>query len=265
MSTDGGTWEHDEAGAPGGAAKMVGAAQRGDRLVVSRETIRSFSHRLRSMLTSVGAAAEYMLYSDIGPDVQTEMLGIVAEQTNRIHGLLDDLMVVVADPAEPDTGSLVDLHTMARRVVRELVGEAQSIGAWLVLDTGGVVPPVLGDLGSLQQAVTSTLRSVMAVARAGERVVVMLEPPRNSGEIPAVEFAVALQSDDDRLQERAEALTLDNLSLDAARRICQRHGGGLTLMSDRPGVVCALPAAPIPTRPAAAAGTRDARPMFWGA
>ncbi len=122
MSTDGGTWEHDEAGAPGGAAKMVGAAQRGDRLVVSRETIRSFSHRLRSMLTSVGAAAEYMLYSDIGPDVQTEMLGIVAEQTNRIHGLLDDLMVVVADPAEPDTGSLVDLHTMARRVVRELVG-----------------------------------------------------------------------------------------------------------------------------------------------
>ncbi len=226
----------EEARCPGGRSAEV--------VTVSRKALALFSHRLRSLLTCVGAASDYMLENEMERSVQTEMLSIISDQASRIDGLLDDFLVVASeDGGSGAARSVVDLYTVARQVVRELAREAQCTGAWLVLDAAGMVQPVLGEGRHLRQVVIGVMRSVLVLARPGERVVAQLA---DVGGAPAVELAVYVRSQDDRLADRARALTFDDLSLEAARRICEDHGGRCQLMTDRPGAVCRLPAAPLP-------------------
>ncbi|MGC9320523.1 MAG: hypothetical protein ACP5KN_20990 [Armatimonadota bacterium] len=221
-----------------------------------------FTHHLRSLLTSIGAAAEYMLGNELDLTARTEMLTIIAEQTNRIDGLLDDLTVVASNGGGPNADEMtsVDLYNVARQVVRELAAEAHSLGAWLVLDADGGVPPVVGNRRQLRQLVTATTRSVMRLTRPGERLLMQLRGPTSARHRPSVALSVRVDSADDAISARAEGLTLEDLSLEAARRICEGHGGAVELMQRQPGIVCCLPAAPQPRRPAAAisAATRPA-------
>ncbi|MEA3403708.1 MAG: hypothetical protein U9R79_20905 [Armatimonadota bacterium] len=219
------------------------------------DIIRRFAHQLRSLLTSVGAAAEYMLQNDLDAGARTELLTMIAEQSSRIDGLLDDFVVVAGSEggANPGEMAAVDLYNVARQVVRKLAAEAHSLGAWLVLDAGGGLPQVMGDHQQLRHVVTSTTRAVMGVSRPGERVLLELEAPTGGSCQPSVELAVRVESTDEGVSARAQGLSLEDLSLDAARRICEGHGGTVELMESQPGIVCSLPAASQHPRPTAAA------------
>jgi len=227
-----------------------------ERIAVSMTTVRAFAHRMRSLAATVSAAADYMLGDGGRSEAEAEMLGIIAEQGGRIDGLLDDFLVVISAPREPASGS-VDIYAIARQIVRDLAREAQAIGAWLVFDAGEAIPPVCGDRAPLRQAVIGALRSVIALTRPGERVVARLSALGDAGGARIVELTISVHSHDDQLADRARGLTLDDLTLDAARRICRSHGGELRLMRDRPGVLCVLPAAPMGARPAAMGARRS--------
>jgi hypothetical protein len=121
-----------------------------------------------------------------------------------------------------------------------------------VLDTAGAVSPVIGHHQPLQQAVTGALRAVIAVARSGERIVARLEDARGDAGERLIEFSVVLQSDDPGLRERTGGLAATDLSLEAARRISERHGGTFEVLDDRPGLACRLPVAPLQIEPAMA-------------
>lgn len=183
------------------------------------------------------------------------MLGIIAEQGARIDGLLDDFLVVICAPREPASAS-VDIYALTRQIVRDLARDAQFVGAWLVLDAAQAIPAVCGDPAPLRQAITGALRSVIALTRPGERVVARLAAVGHAGATRIVELAVGVHSHDPQLADRARGLSLDDLTLDAARRICRCHGGELRLMRDRPGVLCVFPAAPPDALPTAAVGAR---------
>jgi len=227
-----------------------------ERVAVSMATVRAFVHRMRSLAATVSAAADYMLRDDGRSQAEEEMLAIIAEQGGRIDGLLDDLLVVISAPREPASAS-VDICAVARQVVRDLAREAQAIGAWLVLDAAEAIPPVHGDRAPLRQAIIGTLRSVIALTRPGERVVARLSALGDAAGARIVELTIGVHSHDHQLADRARGLTLDDLTLDAARRICRCHGGDLRLMRDRPGVLCLLPAGPMDVRPAAMGARRS--------
>lgn len=236
--------------APGAARMAAGPA---DVLTIEGETVSRFSHQLRSLLTSVGAAADYLLNNDIERGVQDEMLGIICEQATRIDGLLDDFLVVAsARPADGRSAAPVNLYQITRQTVRELAGEAQSVGAWLVLDAAGAAPPVVGHHQPLRQAVTAAIRAMISLARPGERVVAQLEEARGSDREKLIQFSVLIQSDDPGLGERADGLRPTDLSLEAVRRICEGHAGSFEMLGDPPGVVCRLPVASMQLGPAAA-------------
>lgn len=222
-----------------------------EALMVARDTLHAFSHRLRSLLTCVGAAAEYMLHNDDGPEINGEMLQIVAEQANRIHALLDDFLVVVGERGTA-ADQQVDLDALSRQVVRALAAEAQAAGAWLVLDTAAPVPVVAGDQQALRQALIGAVRSVVAVCRRGERVVIALEcADGDAGTAPLV-LTVSLHTNGVGCARRAQALSRRNLTLDAVRRIIESHGGDLEILAERPGVRWSLPTSAAPVWPAAA-------------
>ncbi len=228
-------------------------ASNDDIVVIDRNLIHVFSHQLRSLLTSVSAAADFMLHHETDADTETEMLRIIAGQSERIHGLLNDFMVVLSPQRQRCTACPVDLDALVRQVVRELAAEAEAIAAWLVLDTAGAIPPVQGERSALHQAVTGAVRSIIRLTQPGERVIIGLERIGVPEGDAAVELTVAVQSDDEMLAERATALSLEDLSLNAAHRILSSLGGDLRLMPDRPGIVCLLPGAPVNSRPAVAA------------
>ncbi len=248
---------NDTEGARTAPGARIASGQSGDVVRVDDSTVSQFSHQLRALLTSVSAAADYLMTNDPDPGVEDEMLGIIAEQTNKIDGLLDDFLVVARrGDVDSPRGSAVNLYHIARDAVRDLAGEAQSAGAWLVLDAGGPVPPVVGRHAPLRQAVVGTLRGLISVARPGERVVAALEDARGESGQEIVEYSVVIQSDDPRLESRIAALEPADMSVEAARSICEQHGGTLRVLDDRPGLLCSFPAASIRLNPSAACSIR---------
>ncbi len=221
-----------------------------DVLMVGREVVQVFSHRLRSMLTSVGAAADYALKADVESGTHTEMLGIIAEQANRIEGLLDDFLVLVDDPPEQRSAAgIVDLYHVAREVVRELAPEANSMGTWLVLDNVGGTSTVYGERSMLRQVVVGSLRAMLNLTRPGDRVISRIRHVSETTTSASVELVVTVESQTNRGADGHIAIDPVDLSLDAVRRICEHHCGTFSVMDKCPGVICRLPAAPIEEGP----------------
>lgn len=208
------------------------------------EVVNRFSHRLRSMLTSIGAAAEYLHNDELDRGTRTEMLGIISTQADGIEGLLDDFLVVQGElcGAQPG-GNVVDMYHITREAVRDLAPQAQSVGAWLVLDAEGDASTVFGYRSLLRQAAVGSLRAMINMTRPGDRVVARLRRVRD-GEKLMVELAVTLESATDHERSAIDSGCTD-LSIDAARRICENHAGALSMIEGCPGVVCHLPAAPL--------------------
>lgn len=239
----------DRHGSPGTPPPCADPSR--ETLVVERATLRVFAHRLRALLAGVGAAADFLQRNHAGPHVETELLAVMNEQAARIGVLLDDFLVVVEGLPHATEQREVDLEAVARRVVRGLAAEAQSRGAWLVLDAAAPVPPVAGDPGALHQALVGAVRSLLALCRPGERVIIALECVHGDAG-PAVRLTVSVGADDGDLAPRAGSMARRDLSIDAARCIIEGHGGVFTLLADRPGLSWALPARPTPLWPAAA-------------
>ena len=218
--------------------------------------VESFAHRTRSSLTTIGAAADYLLGGDLDPSKHREMLSMISGEVRTIDQLVSDLLVVARQGGVMDARlfSPVELAAVARRAVHSLASYSQLVGAWLAVDGAQPCPPVLGDERLLHQAVLSALRSVISLARAGDRVVASVTPvPAEAGQEARVRLLVGLDSPRDDAAEMADALTVDQLPMTAARLIAVHHGGSFDLLSDRPGVLMILPAASYHQRPMAQA------------
>lgn len=218
--------------------------------------VEAFAHRVRSCITAIGAAGDYMLEANLPPEKQREMLYIIEDEVAAIADLLSDFLVVAGKSAVGDVGPLtsVDLSSVTKRMVHRLASNAQSTGAWLAADASEPCPPVLGDEHLLQQAVLSALRSVLRLARAGDRVVASLRPgPAQSGRGPQVELTISIEPQDGEGTGGADALRLGDLPLVSVRMIAEQHGGEVSSLTDRVGISLTLPGAPLHTRPQAGA------------
>jgi nitrogen-specific signal transduction histidine kinase len=225
--------------------------------------VEAFAHRVRSCITAIGAAGDYMLEANLPPEKQREMLYIIEDEVAAIADLLSDFLVVAGKSAVGDVGPLtsVDLSSVTKRMVHRLASNAQSMGAWLAADASEPCPPVLGDEHLLQQAVLSALRSVLRLARAGDRVVASsLRPgPAQSGRGPQVELTISVEPKDGEGTAGAARragkpdLQLGDLPLVSVRMIAEQHGGEVSSLTDRVGISLTLPGAPLHTRPQAGA------------
>ncbi len=252
--------------APQDAAISGGAT--GPSFDLDLRAVESFAHRTRSSLTTIGAAADYLLGGDFDPNDHREMLSMIASEVTTIDRLVSDLLVVARQGGALDARLLspVDLVGISRRAVRTLASYSQLVGAWLVVDAAQSCPPVLGDEDLLHQAVLSALRSVTSLARAGDRVVTSVTPvPAQAGQEARVKLVVRLDSLSNNEQDTPGALAADQLPMTAARLIAIRHGGSLDLLTDRPGILLILPAASYHQRPmaqaVACAGSRTEAPV----
>lgn len=229
---------------------------------VSSETVRRFVHGLRSHLTAIGPAAEYMAADDVEQSVREEMADIISQSVDRIEGMLADLNVIAAPERvrRDAVGAAVDMAVIARHVVAELSSQAQMAGVWLVADASPC-PPVLGSDRALAQAVNNALLMVLKLARQGDRVVVVLAGSEAGEPRTDVNLRVELQPAEDGRLSRSQPVQFAGICLDATRVIAEQHGGTVADLTDRPGLVMRLPAAPTRTRPAAVATVGARKPI----
>ncbi len=223
---------------------------------VAPKTIRAFVHGLRSHLTAIGPAAEYMVGDSADPAVRDEMARIICTAVGRIDGMLADLAVLAVPERQGPGAPLcpIDLTQVARTVAGAHSTEAQEIGAWLVVDAAGSAE-VLGHDRALHQVVSNALLLVLKLARAGDRVMLSLAAAEDA-QLPQVQLSVELQTSTDA-GHRREPVHFDGVPFDAACLIASQHGGTLDSLTDRTGLVLRLPVAPQSSRPAAAMGARE--------
>lgn len=140
------------------------------------EFLNTVSHELRTPLTSIKAFAE-ILIDNAGEDLetQTEFLGIINKESDRLTRLINNLL----DLSRIEAGKMkwdrepLDLHEVAQTALNSLRGSAEKKGLILEHDLEEDLPTV-GDQDKLVQVVTNLLGNAIKFTSEGGKVRVSL-------------------------------------------------------------------------------------------
>jgi two-component system OmpR family sensor kinase len=239
-----------------------------------RQFVADASHELRTPLASIRGYAEFaQLSGGTGlPEDVAHALGRVRSQTERMSGLVDDLLLLARlDAGRPLDAEPVDLT----RLVVDAVGDAHAAGpdhVWL-LEIPDEPVEVVGDDSRLHQVVGNLLANARSHTPAGTTVTVSLGTDAGTAVLSVVDdgpgIPPALLPDVFERFARGESSRVrgagsTGLGLAIVAAVVEAHRGFVHVES-RPGRTAfevRLPARLRPTataQPALTAGTRAAR------
>ncbi len=223
-------------------ADLAGADPAGDGLPLGRMRttfMRMMSHELRTPLTSIRGYSELLATGRAGPlsDQQQRMVTMIDLCAGRLHGIVEDLIVI----ASLDAGVFrlvlepTRLATVVRRAVEEQSAAARDAGVTVTFDVAAdlVVP---ADPRHLQRALSNLLTNAVtsaprggvvgltAVPTAAEAVTVTIDGPSGGGQ-PLAGLLGAAPADPAELEGAA-------IGLAVARAVVDHHGGHLTAAAD---------------------------------
>lgn len=140
--------------------------------LMKSEFLNTVSHELRTPLTSIKAFAEILL-DNVGEDVetQTEFLGIINKESDRLTRLINNLL----DLSRIEAGRMkwdrepLDLHEVVDTALTTLSGAAEKKGLILESDVEEDLPTV-GDKDKLIQVVTNLLGNAIKFTTEGGTV-----------------------------------------------------------------------------------------------
>jgi two-component system, OmpR family, sensor kinase len=229
-------WATAEARARDAAAR----AARGDALVLMGAMV---AHEIRNPLGVIRGAAELVTARSGGALAarDREALGDVLDEVERLRRLTDDFLDLSREPAL--VPARVDLAVLAAEVARA-AGRAHpgvvvgvDVPALAAVADAGRIRQVLSNLVDNAAHAGATAVVVRGRAEAGEARIEV----RDDG--PGVDAAVAARLFEPFVSGRVRGA---GLGLAIARRIAERHGGGLELVDPGPGAAfeLRLPLAP---------------------
>lgn len=232
------------------------------------------SHELRTPLTSlIGFIETLRGPAQDDPDASRHFLGIMAEQSDRMHRIIDDLLslsrIEMIEHQPPDTP--IQLTPVLRDAVRFLEPVIDQAGATVKLDLAGDLPDIRGDSRQLGQVFGNLIDNAIkygAVKHGTSGTTVRLTAacsPAGDFVQPGVVISVA---DDGpgiarehlpRLTERfyrvdkgrSRAIGGTGLGLAIVKHVVSRHRGRLVIDSaEGQGTIVRvwLPLAPAPPR-----------------
>ncbi|WP_221251230.1 HAMP domain-containing sensor histidine kinase [Desulfuromonas versatilis] len=158
----------------GGKLMLVGIVRDiSERLEIDRmkdEMLAAVSHEMRTPLTAMMGFAEFMLDNPVAEAEAREYLGIILKETDRLHGLIDNLLSFQRLRAGygGDGFAGVSLEQLLEEVA-ELFGGPSSRRK-LVLDCQEGLPAVHGDAELLRQAVGNLVSNAVKYSPPGTRV-----------------------------------------------------------------------------------------------
>jgi len=208
------------------------------------DLVASVSHELRTPLTSIVSFTR-LLRDGLGRDSiedQAEFLGVIDRNTERLLGLVDDLLLL--DRMESNTAQLtlepVDIPALLDLAVSSIHPSAVEQGVTLhcALTPG---PILIGDVGRLGQLVDNLLANAVKFTPKGGRVAVEAEPMEGGGwRIEVTDTGIGVPSDElDQLFQRffrasnarGKSMSGSGLGLAIVRRVAELHRGTVNISS----------------------------------
>ncbi|MFV0430352.1 MAG: ATP-binding protein [Arachnia sp.] len=203
------------------------------------------SHELRSPLTSVVSFAELLGDASAGlsPE-QTEFLGIIDRNAQRLLRLIDDLLLMAkleSNTLSLSTG-LIDISSIVEQTVAELAIHATAKDITLTV-TAAPGPRLRADALRVQQVVSNLVRNAIAYTPPGGEVQVLLAPQASPQQwrLQVIDTGVGIpEGDIDRLcvpffRSHTGVATMSRgtgLGLAIVKLIVDAHHGQIEFASD---------------------------------
>jgi PAS domain S-box-containing protein len=154
--------------------------------------VATVSHELRTPLAAIYGSAQTIRRHDIAldPEIQDQLLGVIASESDRLGRIVNDLLVA----GRLDAGQLpfriehcdpVELASSVVETARTHVPEAID----LELDARVEVPDVIADPGQLRQVLVNLLDNAIKYSPEGGRVAVAITA--NGSEEATIRFTIA--------------------------------------------------------------------------
>ena len=216
------------------------AIQEANRL--KTEFVSMVSHELRTPLTSIQGYAELLLEDDQIAEAQRESLTIVKKNSDRLLGLINDLL----DLSRMEAGK-IDLHRTSldlARLIREVAGSLRPLieakRQRLRLDLGDALPAVWADADRVTQILTNLISNAYKYTLVEGSITVAARRDDGFVRVDVSDTGIGLSPEDQaqlftkffRAHDRSpQAGGGTGLGLVITRSLVELHGGRITVSS----------------------------------
>jgi signal transduction histidine kinase len=190
------------------------------------------AHELRTPMTTIFGGAQLIADPSVSSTTRTEAARSVAREAQRLHRVIEDLLVFVRSRADED----VDVGpVLLQRVIPRVVGTHQAVNPGLGVEATipKDLPPVLASERDVEHVVDNLLSH--AVRYNPQGATVRVEARRRDGEVEVRVFDDGPARDADEAERAFELFTRSgrstidpsgaNLSLVVSRLLVERMGG----------------------------------------
>jgi len=210
-----------------------------------REFVANVSHELRSPITSIRGFAEGMADGVIPEEEQPKYLRLVANESKRLSGLIEDLLALSRlerDDAKPEM-TVFDVNEMLRRAVIRRMNdlEARKIDVSCEFEEDSC--PVRADSDRIEQVVINLLDNAIKFTPEGGKITLETETKDGIAEVTVRDNGCGIAPEDrekvfDRFFTADRAHTAGNgtgLGLSICKRIMEMHGQSIRLLDTDEG------------------------------
>ena len=210
-----------------------------------REFVANVSHELRSPITSIKGFAEGMADGVIPAEEQPKYLRLVADESKRLSGLIDDLLALSRlerDDAKPEMTTF-DINEMLRRAVIRRMNdlEAKEIDISCEFETDPC--PVNADSDRIEQVVINLLDNAIKFTPEGGKIVLESAAAEGIVKVTVRDSGSGVAPEDrdkifDRFFTADRAHTAGKgtgLGLSICKRIMDMHGQSILLLDTDEG------------------------------
>jgi signal transduction histidine kinase len=222
-------------------AEAYAELKEADRL--KDEVVQNVSHELRTPLTFVKGYVQLLLEGNAGEltEEQKEYLGIVAEKTDVITGLVSNIMFLQQADRVPGGKTPVSLAQLAWRALRGCAATAETAKLTLVENLPENIPPVAGNEARLLQVFDNLLGNAIKFSPDGGQITVTVEDTGPVVQASVSDQGIGIPKDQqERIFERfyqidgsaRRRFSGAGLGLAIVKRIVETHGGQVWVESE---------------------------------
>ncbi len=221
------------------------ALQRVDKLATIGQLSAGLAHEIGSPLQIMSGRARTLISRDLSPEDVRKNALILAEQADRIAGIVEQLMSF--SRRGPVRLAMIDIAAPVRKILDLMGPVARQRGITFELQSPSEFPPVLADVDQVQQVALNLIKNALDASPEGGRVSLRIGRSAIEGpEGPIDSARLEIEDDGCGMTEETRARLFEpffttrageggtGLGLAVVHAIVQAHGGRIAVAS-KPG------------------------------